>query len=527
MQSVRYRTLTALGADRGAGQIRRYLRTGDPYPERWERLASWLEPIDRRSVPDTGRQILMFSVLPYWTDLCLAVAAVLVHQGHRVDFVWMPYLRYDKPFSLVNSLHDRIARSFPSPVQHPRLRVINLLQVQPLRLDTNLMNQVETQSVIDAAYMTRRGEINTRSRADRRLVRYRKRRNAFAMGSLLRILDEGNYDSVLTPHGNILEFGVARRAAQERHVDPLTFEFSDEKQAIISARGEPCVLLNTEAAWAADAPHLMTPDRRRRADEFMAVREGIDWPGYHLALQSSAKTDVDADQLAVSDDKPLFLMCPGAAWDALHLNLPGYPFGSMLEWVRETVRFFSLRHDCYLIVRCHPVETMRPTTQRMVDVVEEAMDGPRNYVRVIPPEDPVNTYALMHMATAGIAYTSTSGLEMLMRGIEVVIGGPAHYGNKGFTKDFRTSGEYFHAIEDIIRAYPRVDRLTPRRIDLAQCYADVLRNWTRPFPWSMDDFFDDVALMPPAAVVKDERAVRFLQTFDFLSGESSEDVALR
>ena len=518
MRAARYRLFTLLGGDRGAGQIREFLRSGDPYRDRWAQFASWADQIDPAPVED-DRKILVSSVLPHWIDVCLVISVVLAQQGHNVVFAWLPYVRNDKPFSLVTALHDRFARLFPSPVQHPRLRVINLLRVPPLPLDSKLLRHVEEQSVVDAAYVTRRGEIDSASFRDRMLVRIRSKRNARAMGSLLRLLKEDSYKSLLTPHGNVMEFGVALRLAQELGVNPVTFEFWDEENSIIAARGEPSVLLNTRDAWEKDAPHTMTPERRSRVEQYMKIREGTDWPGFFLPMQSSPIEDTNAARLGITGKRPVFLMCPGAAWDALHLNLPGYPFGSMLEWVRETLRFFASRSDCDLVVRCHPVESRIATTQRMQDVVREELGRIPDHIRVIASEDPVNTYSLMEMATAGIAYTSTTGLEMLMRGIEVVIGGPAHYGGKGFTHDLGSREEYFEMINSIVRAFPHVDGLSQRRRELALCYLDVLRNWAKPFPWSMDNLKSEVGVLSPTGLMTEEGAARFGATFEFLSGE--------
>lgn len=519
--NLKYRILTRLGADRGAGLIRTYLTGGDPFFRRWQRLASWISVLDNLAGAKSvdGQRVLVFSVLPYWTDLALAVATTMAARGSSIHFVWLPYLRYDIPFSLVTRLHDLLARGYPSPVQHNRLKVTNLLSIPSRPLTQPLKDQAMLQSTTDAAYMTRRGEINLHNLSDRMLVRHRYARNSRAMGSIQSLIETGNYDSLLTPHGNILEFGAVRRVAQAEGLNPVTFEFWDEENTIMVSSGEPCVLMDTRAAWKSDFPHTLDSSRRARVQRIMRIKEGSEWGGFNVALQWSQKQIHDPEVPRIVDrTKPVFLMCPGAAWDALHWNEHAAPFSSMLQWVRETATFFASRKDAQLLIRCHPVEGKYHTTQKVEEVVRETLPSVPENVIIISAENELNTYSLMEHATAGIVYTSTTGLEMLMRGIPVVIGGPAHYGCKGFTRDVETPEGYFEEITKVIASFPRRSLLTKEEQEMAWCYSDVCREWAKPFPWSMDEFDTDIEKLPIREVIATQGERKFGRTFDLLSG---------
>ena len=59
----------------------------------------------------------------------------------------------------------------------------------------------------------------------------------------------------------------------------------------------------------------------------------------------------------------------------------------------------------------------------------------------------------MEAADVGLVYTSTTGLELGLRGTPVIVAGETHYRDKGFTIDV-TSPEEFHAALDKVLADP-------------------------------------------------------------------------
>jgi capsule polysaccharide export protein KpsC/LpsZ len=56
-------------------------------------------------------------------------------------------------------------------------------------------------------------------------------------------------------------------------------------------------------------------------------------------------------------------------------------------------------------------------------------------LHVIRPTEKINTYDLMEIAGLGLAYTTTVGMEMAMRGVPVILAGQTHYRGRGFTHD--------------------------------------------------------------------------------------------
>src|SRR5262249_54077080 len=82
-------------------------------------------------------------------------------------------------------------------------------------------------------------------------------------------------------------------------------------------------------------------------------------------------------------------------------------------------------------------------------------------VRLILPEEQVSTYSLMDMATAGLVFGSTAGLEMACQGVPVVHAGIGIYKNAGFTHEL-TALEQLSDLMARVMTLPR-DLETKRR----------------------------------------------------------------
>jgi glucosyl-dolichyl phosphate glucuronosyltransferase len=108
------------------------------------------------------------------------------------------------------------------------------------------------------------------------------------------------------------------------------------------------------------------------------------------------------------------------------------PFESQYEWIREVVQWVSSRNEVQLVIKVHP--NLGGNTY-----IGEATDELRLYrelkaslppnVRIVFPEDPVNTYSLAQEADVGLTFGSTIGLEMAMLGKPVLLASRAIYEN--------------------------------------------------------------------------------------------------
>ncbi len=494
-------------------------------PYRWRRtsLRQWLSELDQvsgQTVLKNPRRVLFFCVLPWWVNISLATAVALAGCGCVVDLVWLPYSNFGpRGASFWEKYSLWVGRSFHGVV-HRRLCLRNLSNMKPSELTEAQEEEVKKQARVDTQYVGRKEEINIESNpSDREIYRFRLARDRNCMAALVSLLGEQRYDAMIVANGAILEMGIAYRLAKLEHLPCITFEYFDKRGfAGVSDEG-PCTELNTDDAWQADEPHVLTEGRIRRVMQLIAAKEGGNWEEFTLRLHHMPRsTAADLiDGLNLKPDRPIALMCPNVAWDSSTMGR-NKAFASMAEWVRITVDYFARHPSGQLVVRAHPAERALGTSQPVDEIIREHCKELPDNIRLILPEDVVNTYSLMDIADLGLVYTSTAGMEMAARGLPVIVSADTHYCNRGFTVDPTTVESYYVALNEAIMN-PSKQKLTDRQIELAYCYIDVFYDqWPKPFPWNLETLKQDIVEWPISRILSKEGLEKFGATFDSLAG---------
>ena len=191
---------------------------------------------------------------------------------------------------------------------------------------------------------------------------------------------------------------------------------------------------------------------------------------------------------------------------------------TMSEWLTRTVRYFAEHPEVQLIIRIHPGEkyargaTMSNTIHKALPVLPEN-------IHLIEALDKFNTYDLMKFTDLGLVFVTTAGLEMVMRGIPVIVAGETHYRGCGFTLDPQTWDEYIAMLESVLAA-PEKYRPTPAQVDSAWNYTyRFFFEYARPFPWHLVRVWEDVKNRPMRQVLSPEGRERYGATFGYLTGE--------
>jgi hypothetical protein len=163
------------------------------------------------------------------------------------------------------------------------------------------------------------------------------------------------------------------------------------------------------------------------------------------------------------DKKQVFAIFSNVLWDNSLIGADSI-FQSQVEWLLETVTFFSKENDKLLILRAHPAEAsfMKPRAS-VRDILERklgtAIENIKNII-FISPDTPIRSYSLFPMIKAGIVYNGTIGLEMLYKNIPCIIAGKAPYSNAGFTASFNDKADYFDVFTKVskIQQYQKKHR---------------------------------------------------------------------
>ena len=469
----------------------------------------------------TGKNILFFATLHYWIEQAAYISLTLAGLGHRVTLLTLPYSEWHKEMDKLTQrqrvLHTRDAVSSLSPfVGHT-----SLLDLKPaLALPAALTADVEEISLWDAQYTLMREEVDMDSPKDHALYDLRMKRNAFAALAALEWMQTHKPDVVLIPNGLILEMGIVFRVARYLDIPAVTFEFNDQREQIWLAQNTSIMRQDTDNLVRERCTLPMTDEMYERLADLENARRGARvWGKSKRLWQYVSAQGAEQTRKALGlDDRPVVLLAANVLGDSLTLGRNVFA-ESMSEWITKTVQYFARRTDIQLVVRIHPGEKIVPQAKSMGTVVREALPEIPSHIHLIGALDNVNTYDLIEIASLGLAYTTTVGVETAMNGIPVVSCGDTHYRGRGFTLDPSSWEEYFSVLENVLSDLP-AHRLTEAQIAKAWNYAyRFFFEYPRPFPWRLMNFWDDLEVWPVEKVLGEEGMMQFGDTFKFLVGE--------
>lgn len=501
------------------------LRKGRPRTRyNLEQLASHLPQAVEEARPfaekaEPRKKLLLFATLHYWVEQAAIIGLALRGMGHDVTIGYLPYGNWDKE---INSFdlrrQDLYTRRVLSPL-NGLVKTISLLDVRAAgQLPEELNQAVEMASAFDAMYTLQAEDVDRNSR----LYRLRVERNRAAALRALSLLQSETPETVLIPNGLVTELGIFYQAARHLELETVTYEFNDQREQIWLAQNEIVMQQNTGALWAARGHKPLTDAEREKIAALEDARTSAKKYGKGTRFWQDVAA-VGGEQLRATlglDQRPIVLLATNVLGDSLTLGRNIFT-ASMAEWIEKTVKYFAQREDVQLVVRIHPGERLMKGPS-MTEVIERALPQRPAHIRVVLHDEKINTYDIMEIAGLGLAYTTTVGMEMAMRGLPVIVAGQTHYRGRGFTYDPSTWGEYFAMLEKVLADLP-AHRLSREQVERAWNYAyRFFFDFPRDFPWRLMYFWKDMQVWPMKRVLSDEGRKEYGKTFDYLAGERIE-----
>jgi hypothetical protein len=306
----------------------------------------------------------------------------------------------------------------------------------------------------------------------------------FAASAMLQVdaanaaLERFQVTHLLTSHGLYTSWGPVTDVAAHQKIHWVVYG---------KGLGKSALRLSHEATWIDDmlneppenwATLELTPQRRERVEERIGRRWQADGSGFMmrnegkdgLTLYRDAISDVDEAirLLDLDPGKPTLGLFPNIAWDA-NIFSANVAFPDMIQWIMETVEFFAGRPEFQLVVRSHPMETMKAgaTQQPVADEIARRFGELPPNVRVIPAKSPISSYVVARFAHAGVVHGSEFGLEMAYTGKPVIVTGGTQYRGKGFTYDVESRDDYL----DLLGRFDQLPPLDSAQTELAKKYA--------------------------------------------------------
>lgn len=462
-----------------------------------------------------GKKIILFATLHYWVEQAAIIGLALRGLGHQVTIAYLPYSDWDKE---INPFDLRRQDIYTKNVLKPLAGLVDAVSLLGYPagkgLPPALEEAVETASAYDVMY-TYQVEDFDRGSA---LYRLRVARNRTAALAALDFLQRQRPETVLIPNGLVTELGVFYQAARHLELDTVTYEFNDQREQVWLAQNEIVMRQDTDSLWAAKGKIPLTPAQRQQIAELEDARSNAKKYGKGTRFWQDVAS-VGGEKLRAAlglDARPVVLLATNVLGDSLTLGRKIFS-ASMAEWIGKTAQYFASRADVQFVVRIHPGERLMkgPSSAEVIKAMLPEL--PEN-IKLIGPLEKVNTYDLMGLAGLGLAYTTTVGMEMSMRGVPVIVAGHTHYRGRGFTHDPQTYDEYFAMLDELLKDLP-ARGLTPEQVEAAWNYAyRFFFEFPIPFPWRLMHFWKDLEAWPLARVLAEEGRAEFGRAFDYLAG---------
>lgn len=299
-------------------------------------------------------------------------------------------------------------------------------------------------------------------------------RDYLAIGTILidcieRAFDQLAPSLVFMLNGSFLDSHLQLLAAQRRGIRVVTFEAGFMLNSLMLGINEPIISFPMTRYLPPEYQHYqLTQAQEQELSAYLETRSQgkdcvFDYWGKPIFNEQAIRNELGLPAGVRPD-----ILFTNLLWDSSMLDCD-IGFHSQLDWILETIRFYTARPERTLLVRVHPAE-INPqnlaSTDRVVDAIAESFPTLPANVIVVPPTSSISSYPLTQISDRSLIYSSTAGLEAAMMGKTAVIAGKTHFRGQGFTTDVENRDQYFRILEE--RPTPKD---TAQSVRLARRYA--------------------------------------------------------
>lgn len=257
---------------------------------------------------------------------------------------------------------------------------------------------------------------------------------------------------VIISHGIYSTWGPLYQYLNQNSVNVLIYDFGWYKpDGMIFTHSGLIANGSDDGFFAERHSHISLEQAHGFVDEFMKKR--LDGDSFDLyKAEPHNKTEFSLQWvLDKSAGKKLYGLFPNVLWDASNADTDAY-FNNWVDWIIESVRYFSLTEGKALVIRAHPSEKdfmkARVTVEDVISkTFVKAIDDIPNII-FIPPNAKFRSYELFKHLEGGLVYNGTLGLEMIYHHIPVFVAGKAPYQAFDFVAKFDGKHGYFDALDN-------------------------------------------------------------------------------
>jgi hypothetical protein len=201
-----------------------------------------------------------------------------------------------------------------------------------------------------------------------------------------------------------------------------------------------------ESEWERVKDAELTPAELTKIEAYLYSRKDHSQDTLVYNTGSEQEATMTRHRFNLDPDKPTFTLFTNVLWDAASAQRE-IAFRNPIEWAVETIRWFALHPDKQLIIKVHPAEAVIGTRQPFAAIIQKEFPVLPLNIRLIGPDEKVNSWSILKVTDLGLVHTSTVGMELALARVPVACVSRTHYRGKGFTIDIESREEYFALLE--------------------------------------------------------------------------------
>jgi len=291
-------------------------------------------------------------------------------------------------------------------------------------------------------------------------------------------------DRVIMSHGIYATWGPPFEILDKHGIPVVTYSKTKRKKTEKFNWNYTGDWWDVSKEWEIVKHKSLTIEQEEKIDQYLKSRitHEEDVLVYNFgAKESKQKT---FERFNLDSNLPVYALFTNVLWDAASAQRE-IVFKNPINWVFETIDYFIDKPHLQLLVKIHPAEVVIGTNQPFARLIYERFPNLPANIKIIEPQEEVNSWSIYEITTMGMVHTTTAGMELPLVGVPCAVVSRTHYRNMGFTIDVNSKEEYFNLFSS--NALDNVD--SEQIMTLSKRYAYLLfERYQMPF-----DVFDEVA----------------------------------
>jgi hypothetical protein len=253
-------------------------------------------------------------------------------------------------------------------------------------------------------------------------------------------------DSVIMSHGIYSTWGPPFQVLNDNNIPTLVHGRGKKRHSQVFNWNKTGDSWDVSEEWQRVKNKDLTGSELKEIKDYLGSRisHKDDVFVYNFGQETSKNETIKF--LGLDKGKPIYTLFTNVLWDAASAQRE-IAFKNPVEWVIETIQWFNDHPEKQLIVKIHPAEVVIGTNMPFYDIILSRITPNKN-IRIIKPDEKVNSWSIYEISDLGIVHTTTAGMEMPIVNKACVVVSKTHYRNKGFTLDVNSKEEYFGLLEN-------------------------------------------------------------------------------